>query len=186
MLGSIQSKIGVVAGVVLVAALIAFAGYSRGKADAAAEAAKVLNAYKDEVRAREQEQERLLAEADSRNRELEKAHEQRIADLRAQFARAQAEARLEDERVIADLRSGNQRLRLRVSACSASSQAGAIESAAPGVDGTGTAELAPEAAAAIWGIAADGDRAIRKLTALQDWAQLAVQLCNPTPMEATR
>ncbi len=122
-----------------------------------------------------------LNEANEKNREHEKAHEQRVADLRAEFAQQQADARARDERTIADLRSGNQRLRLQVSSCGAA-RSGAAESAPGGADGAGTAELAPETSAALWGIAADGDRAIRKLTALQAWARSAVQLCTlPQP-----
>ena len=122
-----------------------------------------------------------LTEANDKNRVQEKAHEQRVADLRAEFAQQQADARARDERTIADLRSGNQRLRLQVSSCGAA-RSGAAESASGGADGAGTAELAPETSAALWGIAVDGDRAIRKLTALQAWARSAVQLCTlPQP-----
>lgn len=184
MFGFSSSKVWAAAGVLLAVALIALAGYGygygSGKADATAEAAEALDKYKEEVRAREREQERLLAEANDKNREQEKAHEQRVADLRAEFAQQQADARARDDRTIADLRSGNQRLRLQVASCSAA-RSGAAESAPGGVDGTGTAELAPETAAALWGIAADGDRAIRKLTALQAWARSAVRMCNVPP-----
>lgn len=185
MFGFPSSKVWAAAGVLLAVALIALAGYGfgygSGKADATAEAAEVMDKYKEEVRAREREQERLLAEANDKNREQEKAHEQRVADLRAEFAQQQADARARDERTIADLRSGNQRLRLQVSSCGAA-RSGAAESAPGGADGAGTAELAPETSAALWGIAADGDRAIRKLTALQAWARSAVQLCTlPQP-----
>ena len=159
MFGFPSSKVWAAAGVLLAVALIALAGYGygygSGKADATAEA----------------------AEANDKNRGQEKAHEQRVADLRAEFAQQQADARARDERTIADLRSGNQRLRLQVSSCSAA-RSGAAESAPGGADGAGTAELAPETSAALWGIAADGDRAIRKLTALQAWARSAVQLCT--------
>lgn len=180
MFGFPSSKVWAAAGVLLAVALIALAGYGfgygSGKADATAEAAEAMDKYKEEVRAREREQERLLAEANDKNREQEKAHEQRVADLRAEFAQQQADARARDGRTIADLRSGNQRLRLQASSC------GAAESAPGGVDGAGTAELAPETSAALWGIAADGDRAIRKLTAIQAWARSAVQLCTlPQP-----
>lgn len=181
MFGSPSPKVWAAAGVLLAVALIALAcygcGYVSGKADATAKAAEVMDKYKEEVRARE----RLLAAANDKNREQEKAHEQRVADLRAEFARQQADARARDERTIADLRSSNQRLRIQVSSCSAA-KSGAAESAPGGADGAGTAELAPETSAALWSIAADGDRAIRKLTALQAWARSAVQLCTiPQP-----
>ena len=177
MFGFPSSKVWAAAGVLLAVALIALAGYGFGKADATAEAAEAMDKYKEEVRAREREQERLLAEANDKNREQEKAHEQRVADLRAEFAQQQADARARDERTIADLRSGNQRLRLQVSSCGAA-PTDSPGGPAAGADGTRTAELAPETSAALWGIAADGDRAIRKLTALQDWARSAETLCG--------
>lgn len=183
MFGFPSSKVWAAAGVLLAVALIAFAGYGygygSGKADATAEAAEAMDKYKEEVRAREREQERLLAEANDKNREQEKAHEQRVADLRAEFAQQQADAAARDQRTIDDLRSGNQRLRLQVTSCRASS-AGSPEPAPGGADGAGSAELAPETAATLWGIAGDGDRAIRKLTALQAWARSATQTCNNT------
>lgn len=186
MFGFSFPKVWAKAGVLLAVALIALAcygyGYVSGKADATAEAAEAMDKYKEEVRAREREQERLLAEVNDKNREQEKAHEQRVADLRAEFAQQQADARARDERTIANLRSSNQRLRIQVSSCSAA-KSGAAESAPGGADGAGTAELAPETSAALWGIAADGDRAIRKLTALQAWARSAVQLCTPQQPE---
>lgn len=181
MFGSASSKVWAAAGVLFAAALIALAGYGygygSGKATATAEAAEAMDKYKEEVRARDREQERLLTEANDRNRQLETEHEQRVADLRAEYAQQQADAAARDQRTIADLRAGNQRLRLQVSSCGAA-RSGAAESAPGGADGAGTAELAPETSAALWGIAADGDRAIRKLTALQAWARSAVQVCN--------
>lgn len=159
----------VLLGVLLLAA-VALGGYLYGTGKAAEKAAE-----------RERTLLTQLTEANEKNREQEKAHEQRVADLRAEFAQQQADARARDERTIADLRSGNQRLRLQVSSCGAA-RSGAAESAPGGADGAGTAELAPETSAALWGIAADGDRAIRKLTALQAWARSAVQLCTlPQP-----
>ena len=185
MFGFPSSKVWAAAGVLLAVALIAFAGYGygygSGKADATAEAAEAMDKYKEEVRAREREQERLLAEANDKNREQEKAHDKRVADLRAEFARSNTEARERDARTVADLRAGNQRLRLQVTACRAT-PTNSPGGPAAGADGAGTAELAPETSAALWGIAADGDRAIRKLTALQAWARSAVQLCTlPQP-----
>ena len=60
-----------------------------------------------------------LNEANEKNREQEKAHDKRVEDLRAEFARSNPEARERDARTVADLRAGNQRLRLLVTACSA-------------------------------------------------------------------
>ena len=151
---------------VLLLSAVALGGYLYGTGKAAEKAAE-----------RERALLTQLNEANEKNREQEKAHDKRVADLRAEFAQQQADARARDERTIADLQSGNQRLRLQVYSCGAA-RSGAAESATGGADGAGTAELAPEASAALWGIAADGDRAIRKLTALQDWARSAVTLCG--------
>ena len=178
MFGFSVPKAWIVAGASAALAAAVLVGYGAGRADATAKAAKVLDEYKEEVREREREQARLLAEANDENREQEKRHEQRVAELRAGFALEQADAAARDDRTIADLRSGNQRLRLQVANCGGSAQAGTPEPASAGADGAGGAELAPEAAAALWSIAGDGDRAIRKLTALQDWARSAVQLCS--------
>ncbi|APL99441.1 Rz protein [Bordetella phage CN1] len=180
---AVPSKLKVAAALGVAAILLVSAGfglgYGYGGTKATEKAAEAMDAYKEEVREREREQERLLAEANDRNREQEKAHEQRVADLRAEFAQQQADAAARDQRTIADLRSGNQRLRLQVTSCRAAS-AGSPEPAPGGADGAGSAELAPETAAALWGIAGDGDRAIRRLTALQAWARSAVQTCNTT------
>lgn len=118
-----------------------------------------------------------LAEANRRNRQLEKEHESRIQDLRAEFAAREAEARERDAAVISDLRDGTERLRFQVRSCRSARPSGA-EAAAPGADGGGEAELAPETAAALWGIAGDGDAYARRLNALQDWARSALELCN--------
>lgn len=151
-------------------------GYGRGSTKATERAAVAMDAYREEVRKREREQARLLERANRENREQEIAHEQRVADLRAEYALLEGQARSEDKRTIDDLRSGNQRLRLQVASCG--SGAGTANPSAGGADGAGTAELAPEASAAVWGIAADGDGAIRKLTALQSWARSALKTCN--------
>ena len=183
---AVPSKVWAAAGVLLAVALIALAGYGygygSGKADATADAAKAMDKYKEEVRDREREQERLLTEANDKNRDLENQHEREVADLRASFAQQQADAKARDDRRIADLRAGNDRLRLQVASCSAP-QPGSSGAAPGGADGAGTAELAPETAATLWGIAGDGDRAIRKLTALQEWARSAVKLCGATNHE---
>lgn len=118
-----------------------------------------------------------LAEANARYRAKEREHEQTVQDLRADFAAREAEARERDDAVIADLRDGTQRLRLQVTSCR-NARLPDADPASGGVDGGDRAELAPETSAALWGIAADGDAAARRLKALQDWAEAAVQLCN--------
>lgn len=125
----------------------------------------------------ELEQQRQLNLANEANRALEAEHEKHVADLRAEFATAQAKEKADDEKTVGDLRSGIKRLRLQVAACSPTNP-GEADLAPIRIDGAGTAELSPETAATLWTIAADGDRCARKLTALQEWARSAVQLCS--------
>ena len=93
---------------VLLLAAVALGGYLYGTGKAAEKAAE-----------RERTLLTQLNEANEKNREQEKAHDKRVADLRAEFARSNTEARERDARTVADLRAGNQRLRLQVTACSA-------------------------------------------------------------------
>lgn len=123
------------------------------------------------------EQAEALAKANRRTRELEKEHEERIQDLRADFAAREAEARERDSAVIRDLRDGTERLWFQVRSCRSTRPSG-TEAAPSGVDGGSSAELTPEASATLWGIAADGDRYARQLTALQEWTKSALELCN--------
>lgn len=177
-MSSLQRDIMTVVGLVLALALAGFAGYGQGRADEALDAAERMQKYRAEVHARELEQQRALADANDKNRRQEQAHEQRISDLRAGYARAAAEQAARDRRTIDDLHAGYQRLRLQITTRAADAGADPAVAAAFGIDGDGRAELAPEAAAALYGIAADGDAAIRRLTALQAWARSAVELCG--------
>lgn len=72
-------------------------------------------------------------------------------------------ARTENDKLRLDLAAGTKRVRVAVRDCKATSTASLD-------DATSTAELDGAIAAAITGIANDGDDAIRQLTALQDWA----------------
>lgn len=179
MLGMLASpaRLWLLAGAAVAVALIAAAGYGFGYGSGRAAGAKALDAYKAVVHERELDQERELTAANDRNRSLEAEHEREISDLRTEYATNQAAAQASDDRRMADLRSGSDRLRVQVAHCRAA-QPGTTTAAADGVDGAGDAELAPDAAAALWGIASAGDRAIRKLTALQGWARSAVALCG--------
>ena len=173
-----------IAGIVIAVALIAFAGYGLGRAHEASAAADRMLTYQSQVQAQVLEQHRALAAANTKNREQEQAHEQRISDLRAEYARTAAEQASRDRRTIDDLYTGYQRLRLQVTTPATDPGADPAVSAAFGIDGDGRAELAPAAAAALYSIAADGDTAIRRLTALQGWARSAVELCGaPAPEE---
>ena len=117
-----------------------------------------------------------MTRADAKYREQERANEQRVSDLRVEYAKAEASARASDASVSRDLADGTRRMRLKAAACRPSATA---LGPTPGrVDGAADAELAPEVAAALYAIAADGDQAIRQLGALQAWARSAVRLCG--------
>lgn len=119
------------------------------------------------------------AERNQQERQREVEHEQQIADLRSEFAARINRARAENERKLADLRSGHDRLRLPVTGCSGGGAGTSpAEASSEGADGTASADVAPETAAALYDIAADGDAAIEQLTALQQWAKEAVKLCS--------
>lgn len=73
-------------------------------------------------------------------------------------------ARIENDKLRRDLAAGTKRVRVAVRQCEPSGTSGVDNAAA-------TAELDGKAAADLAGIAADGDEAIRQLTALQQWAK---------------
>jgi hypothetical protein len=109
-------------------------------------------------------------------REQEIVNERRIADIRTTYAKTEATAKVVDSEVVRNLDVGTQRMRFKVARCSPSPSASGPTPIR--VDDPPTAELPGPIAAALYSIAADGDRAIRQLTALQLWAKAAVQLCN--------
>lgn len=125
------------------------------------------------------------AKANAEAREKERKHEQEVADLKSKFAADQAAAHAVDARAIADLRNGNEWLRLRVTSCGA---AGPSPLGVPGqgADDPAYAQLAPETAAAVYGIAADGDAAIRQANGLIDWAESAMKTCGAMPHKETK
>lgn len=161
-------------------------GFGMGMAHESDAAAKKVQLVKDQAHAKELAQQRALQAADDSYRKQERSYEQQVSTIRSQYEAQLAAQQAHDARTIADLRGGARRLRLAVSSCSrtAPSTGGKVaDSAAPGIAGTATAELAPETAATLWSIAAAGDRAIKQLTALQRWAEQAVKLCNASQGE---
>lgn len=181
---SLQAWAYALGAVLLIAVASAGIGYGFGHGDGKVAGLKENQAKLDKAvadRAAEREAgAKALAEANARNRAQELAHEQRVAALRVEFATQQATEAAADARRLADLRSGNDHLRLRVASCEArpyptdTSWAGP---SAPGAYGPAYAELAPEVGAALYGIAADGDSAIRQLNKLIDWTESAVKAC---------
>lgn len=118
-----------------------------------------------------------LNKANEANRNKERAHEQEVAQLRADLAAAEGKEQAVDAQAVADYRSGADRLRLPVRTCS-TAVAAAADAASARAHEEASAELAPETSATLYGIAADGDEAIRQLTGLQAWAESAVKLCG--------
>ena len=114
--------------------------------------------------------------ANAKYREQEQANAKKVSDLRVEYANREAAAHAADTGMVRDLATGTRRVRIPVASCRPST------TQAPGsparVDGPQDAELPPATAAALYAIAADGDTAIRQLTALQAWARSAVVLCG--------
>lgn len=157
-------------------AVLGFLGgnhYADLKAEAReSDAAKV--AAQDSQKAAE-----ALNTANAKNRKQEQDFALEVQALAKKFQKENEDARAADATTIANYKLGASRMRLQVTKCQAGSAGSAQADGAPGgSDGTATAELAPATAAALYGIAADGDTAIRKLTLLQDWASGAMKLCN--------
>lgn len=145
---------------------------------------------KGQMVAREEERVRAaeaLAQADRKYREKEQDHAREIADLRVEFAKADAKEDTVDARASAELRTGERRMRIRVAVpvpagCPDPAQAGPAPSGADGANGAGpagtTAEIDPATAGKLYAIPVKGDEAIRRLTAMQAWAREAVKLCH--------
>jgi len=171
-----------VAAGVLLAAFLSATGYHYGWKGAEHKWTKKYEDLQADVAQKEIDQLQLLNDANEANRELEKKYAKQVASIRAQYAAEEARARADDDRTIADLRSGLSRLHLRITACDKARPSGA-RTAPGGANEARTAELTPETAAALTAIAADGDRAIRKLTGLQAWSASALNLCGPTKTE---
>lgn len=131
-------------------------GYSNGKSDSD-------NAHKE-----------AFDKANNEYREKERKHEATINELRARFVKEDSKENGADRVVAGNLSTGVKRMFTRAK-CPPTSKVSAPTS---GNNGAAVAELEAEVAARLYTIAADGDRAIRKLIALQEWAKEAVKLCN--------
>lgn len=93
----------------------------------------------------------------------------RIAEIDAKHTEEMSNARAENDKLRLDLATGTKRVRVAVRDCRPTETTGMD-------DAYGTAELDGKAAADLAGIAADGDAAIRQLTALQEWAKTVAGL----------
>lgn len=163
---------GLAALAVLLLAAVAFgAGFQTGNHRATLKAAQ----------AQAERERQTLLELNKLNdkvRDKERAYEASLQEFRLSFERTMAAEKASDARIIAGLRAGNQRLRLPVAPGSCSAQTAGAVPAPGGADEVPRAELAPEAAATLWGIAADGDEAIRQLTGLQKYTDNLYKTCQ--------
>lgn len=164
--GFLASGPGKIIGAVALAVLVTWAAYQAGSAKGTAKA---------EAKCKEQAQ-RALVTAQERYRTEEAFHAREIQELQTKFSREREQAASVDAAAMADLRSGVRRLRFPVAArCPAAAPPAASTGR---VDGPAAADIAPATAEALYSIAADGDQAIRQLTALQAWARDALKLCG--------
>lgn len=90
--------------------------------------------------------------------------DRRVNLIDAEHFKELSNAKSENDRLRRDLAAGTKRVRVSVRQCEPAGSSGVDNAAA-------TAELDGKAAADLAGIAADGDEAIRQLTALQQWAK---------------
>jgi hypothetical protein len=104
--------------------------------------------------------------AEAQARQTETTLRTEAETLRTKLAKEAEDAKTRQNRLVADIRAGTQRMSIAAACPPAASQAGADSAAAPGNGAEGArAELDPEAAATLVAIAADGDQAIRERNA---------------------
>lgn len=90
--------------------------------------------------------------------------DRRVNLIDAEHFKELSNAKSENDKLRRDLASGTKRVRVAVSQCESAGSSSVDNAAA-------TAELDEKTAADLAGISADGDEAIRQLTALQEWAK---------------
>jgi hypothetical protein len=131
----------------------------------------------DRMHAADVEHERAaVAAADAKYRAQEVTYAKQIDQLRVEYAKTETTAQVVDSATVRALDAGARRVRLPVVRCGPNPAAAGPTTAR--ADDSASAELPGPVAAALYAIAADGDQAIRQLTALQAWARSAVTLCN--------
>lgn len=90
--------------------------------------------------------------------------DRRVNLIDAEHFKELSNAKSENDKLRRDLAAGTKRVRVAVRQCESSGTSGVDNAAA-------TAELDGSLAESMVGVAADGDEAIRQLTALQQWAK---------------
>ncbi len=122
------------------------------------------------------------AEEINKARATERSLRDDIDQIHAQNEKERANARAENDRLVADLRSGNRRLSVAVRSCSAAPRSGdAAGSSAAAANQEARAELDPAASERIVAITRDGDEAISDLNACIDAYEAVKNRLNPRP-----
>ena len=122
-----------------------------------------------------------VAKVEAEYRETEKVHEKVIDSIRVQYATEAATAKAVDAPILRDLGVGVRRVGVRPNLARCNPNPSPTGTTTTGVNGAGSPEFTPKVGEDLYRIPTDGDRAIRKLTALQAWARSAVTLCNTQP-----
>lgn len=112
---------------------------------------------------------RKIKELQESYRALEKRRAEDVAAAAAQYEKDKANEVAKRDRVIADLRGGNLRLRVPVAACSqgGGSAVPGAPAGAGGRDGGASAELSGPASEFLVGLASEADAVVRQLAACQ-------------------
>ena len=104
--------------------------------------------------------------AEAQARQTETTLRTEAETLRTKLAKESEDAKTRQNRLVADIRSGTQRMSIAAACPTPAGQAGEDPAAAPGNGAdSARAELDPEVAATLVAIAADGDQAIRERNA---------------------
>jgi hypothetical protein len=163
---------GLIAGVGLALAGVYSVGYNAGEAKVQAG----FNAYKAEIAEQDGKAQKELARLNSLNAEMRLKHAKQILEIHTNFLLEKQREKAVDDAVVADLKSGNRKLRVQVASCfSRPTETGTNPK---GTDGAGVAELSPGAGEFFYGQSAEADRLKRKVTALQAWVNSAIQRCG--------
>lgn len=135
---------------VIMAVFCFYSGYRKGQAVVRAEWQVATS--KAIEKSREQEQQMLMA----------------AAAIDSEHYKEMENAKKENDTLRLELATAAKRVRVKVASCNSMPQ---VANAASVDDAGATAELDPAVAAAMAGIASDGDEAIRQLTGLQEWVK---------------
>lgn len=151
-------------------------GIAHEKVTSQAEIAKIQEQHNADLALAEQAKD----EAEAKAAHIQDMTNRQLADLSNKYQEEIANEKQAAEIRAAQYRSNERRLRVAVQSCSASG--GKVPGSAgtgPVADGSGTAELSPEAAASVVTVADDADRVVNKLSALQDYVSTVLKNFGP-------